>query len=157
MGVIMDALNRRSPAEAAQYVLDHMASMVEPIQVIALRHVVERLLAEVATPDGTQERLRAGCPAWGPGSGYVHVSEVEMATLTAERDRLQRDRDGLIVMFNDEVDVALDLAARLAQAGQVVEAARAWRRWKGFRSMLTAKERDLAAAVDALNSKETKP
>jgi hypothetical protein len=125
-------LNSRPPAEAARYVLDHMADMVEPIQVIALRHVVERLLAEVATPDGTQERLRAGCPAWGPGSGYVHVSEVEMATLTAERDEARmvlaaaRDADdwdpgAMVMLYDSAIDQRDALATQLAQAEQGVE------------------------------------
>jgi len=57
-----------------------------------------------------QERLRAGCQAWGPGSGYVHISELDLATLTAERDRTV----GASVR-------AAALAARLAQAERVVE------------------------------------
>jgi hypothetical protein len=96
----------------------------------------ERPLAEVATVDGELRRLRAGCPAWGPGSGYVHVSEVEMATLTAERDRLQRDRDNLTVMFNDEVrwrnaegNQAEVLRTQLMQAERVVEALAASLDW----------------------------
>ena len=165
MGVIMDALNRRSPAEAAQYVLDHMASMVEPIQVIALRHVVERLLAEVVTVDGAQERLRAGCQAWGPGSGYVHISELDLATLTAERDELREEVRGLKGVnvligqksngLQDTVEV---LAARLAQAERVVEAARAWRPLHGSQHEQCRPERcgqltcALTRAVDALDS-----
>jgi len=130
VGVIMDALNRRSPAEAAQYVLDHMASMVEPIQVIALRHVVERLLAEQ-----------------------------EYDTLVAERDRLQRDRDNLTIMFNDEVrwrnaesSRAEALRTQLMQAERVVEAARAMvGSLVGAKHLYSALVADVIAAVDALD------
>lgn len=86
-----------------------------------------------------QERLRSGCPAWGPGSGYVHVSEVEMDTLTAERDQLrtelaearqdcadwERGRRFSSHQLADAKAECDTLAAQLAQAERVVEAARA--------------------------------
>jgi hypothetical protein len=139
MGVIMDALNRRSPAEAAQYVLDHMASMVEPIQVIALRHVVERLLAEVTTVDGAPER-----PAWT----WRAIERLQERMLAAEAER-----DAL--------------AARLTQAEQVIERARqlvecerllaAQKTNLGEPYTTCQHQTDLAAAVDALDGKKTKP
>lgn len=50
-----------------------------------------------------EDRLRAGCPAWGPGSSYVHLSELDLENLTAERDQLQ-------AALNDSRDTAWTLA-----------------------------------------------
>jgi hypothetical protein len=46
------------------------------------------------TSDGAQQRLEAGCPAWGPGSGYVHISTTELNELTADRGQLLIALDG---------------------------------------------------------------
>lgn len=70
------------------------------------------------TSDGAQKRLEAGCPAWGPGSGYVHISEAEFATLIADRDAMTA--------------AAYGLAAQLDEAERVVKAARAfYEAWLG--------------------------
>jgi hypothetical protein len=75
------------------------------------------------------DRLQAAVQA-------LDIYEQEYDTLVAERDRLQRDRDNLTIMFNDEVrwrnaesSRAETLRTQLMQAERVVEALAASLDW----------------------------
>jgi peptidyl-tRNA hydrolase, PTH2 family len=170
-----EVLNSRPPAEAARYVLDHMVDMVEPIQVIALRHVVERLLAEVATVDGAPER-----PAWTWRA--IERLQERMLAAEAERDalRVQLMQSERVVEAARTCNEVIDAIRRMMathvrdwaedrgdaflwqvflgwddadDASAMDEVAKR----HGWGEAQVARLRRFHAAVDALDGKETKP
>lgn len=119
----------------------------------------ERLKAEVATLTAERDRL-----ALQAGSGQVEIDQLraDVEHMRGERDGLRAEVERKRSYWAEAATERDALAARLAQAGRVVEAARDWRRWSNGSSdpSITTAEvivlyeeaiEALIAAVDALD------